>query len=56
MRMPQGWFIDTNGDLQPHSDPTFHDKEHYIKLTKNLYGCKLAARNWFKYLTHGLLS
>lgn len=56
MRMPQGWFIDTNGDLQPHSDPTFHDKEHYIKLKKNLYGCKQAARNWFKYLTHGLLS
>jgi hypothetical protein len=32
------------------------DRTHYIKLNRNLYGCKQAARNWFKRLTQGLLS
>lgn len=56
MRMPQGWFIDEHGILQPHSDPKFHDREHFILMKKNLYGCKQAAHNWFKYLTSGFLS
>jgi hypothetical protein len=56
MRMPQGWFVDDQGILQPHPDPKYHDRNHFIQLKKNLYGCKQAARNWFKYLTSGLLS
>jgi hypothetical protein len=56
MHMPQGWFIDDTGALRPHSDPKYNDKDHFIQLKKNLYGCKQAARNWFKYLTSGLLS
>jgi hypothetical protein len=39
MRMPQGWHADSNGNIRPHSDPTYNDKSHYIKLKKNLYGC-----------------
>ncbi len=38
-----------------HPDPTYNDKTHYIKLQRNLYGCKQAAPNWFKHLTQGLL-
>jgi hypothetical protein len=55
MCMPQGWYLDETGLLQQHHDPKFHDKDHFIKLKKNLYDCKQAARNWFKYLTTGLL-
>ncbi len=56
IQMPQGWFVDTNSILQLHSDPKFHDKDHFIKLKKNRYGCKQAACNWFQYLTSDLLS
>jgi len=40
MRLPQGWYIAADGTLQPHSDPKYNDTTHYIKLNKNLYGCK----------------
>jgi hypothetical protein len=55
MRLPQGWFLSPNGELTQHSDPKFHDTSHHIKLLKNLYGCKQAARNWFQFLKQGLL-
>jgi hypothetical protein len=55
MKLPQGWYVDEHGQFVPHQDPTFNDRSHYIKLQKNLYGCKQAARNWFKHLTQGLL-
>ena len=56
MRMPQGWHADSNGNIRPHSDPTYNDKSHYIKLKKILYGCRQAARNWYEYLKKGLLA
>jgi hypothetical protein len=56
MRMPQGWFLDLTGQLQQHQDPKFNDKEHYIKLKRNLYGCKQAARNWYHHLNQGILA
>jgi len=30
--------------------------KHFIKLKRNLYGCHQATRNWFTYLTKGLLA
>jgi hypothetical protein len=56
MRIPQGWYIDKDGKLQPHPDSKHNDTHHYIKLRKNLYGCKQAARNWFQHLNLGLQS
>jgi hypothetical protein len=56
MRLPQGWHLDNDGRLQPHSDPTHNDNSHFIQLRRNLYGCKQAARNWFQHLNQGLLS
>lgn len=56
MRLPQGWYADNNGILHQHSDPKFHDTKHFIQLQHNLYGCKQAARNWFRHLTQGLLA
>jgi hypothetical protein len=55
IKISQGWYIDTKGDLQQHSDPKYNDSTHYLKLKRNLYGCKQAARNWFKHLTKGLI-
>jgi hypothetical protein len=55
MRMPQGWTIDEHDNLVQHPDPTIHDRHHFIQLRRNLYGCKQAARNCFKYLTQGLI-
>jgi hypothetical protein len=55
MRLPQGWYIDSDGHFVQHSDPTYNNKTHYIKLQRNLYGCKQAAHNWFKHRTQGLL-
>jgi hypothetical protein len=40
MRMPQGWFVSPEGNFQAHSDPKFQDTQHFIRLKKNLYGCK----------------
>jgi len=55
MRVPQGWYVDSTGKLAQHRDSKFQDKDHYLKLKKNLYGCKQAAHNWFKKLSEGLL-
>jgi hypothetical protein len=55
MGLPQDWHINAEGAFVQHPDPTFNDKSHFIKLQCNLYGCKQAARNWFKHLTQGLL-
>jgi hypothetical protein len=55
MKVPQGWYVNSAGDLLPHDDPRFNDTSHYFRLKRNLYGCKQAARNWFKHLTAGLL-
>jgi hypothetical protein len=38
MRIPQGWYLDKDGKLQPHPDSKHNDTHHYIKLRKNLYG------------------
>jgi hypothetical protein len=57
MRIPQGWFYDaTSQQLQPKSDdPRFFDREHFIRLKRNLYGVRQAARNWYLHLQKGLL-
>jgi hypothetical protein len=55
MKVPQGWYIDDSGTLVQHSDPTHNDGSHFLQLKRNLYGCKQAARNWFRHLTQGLL-
>jgi hypothetical protein len=54
MIVPQGWFVQDDGQLQQHPDPKFNDTKHYLHLKKNIYGCKQAARNWFKLLSEGL--
>jgi hypothetical protein len=56
MRVPQGWYVTSDGDLAQHENPKFNDTTHYLKLKCNLYGCKQAARNWYKHLTTGLLN
>jgi hypothetical protein len=54
MRVPQGWHV-VNGHLQQHPNSKFNETAHYMKLKRNLYGCKQAVHNWFKHLTKGLL-
>jgi hypothetical protein len=54
MKVLQGWFIDSKGHLQQHEDPKYQDTTHYLGLKKNLYGCKQAARNWFRHLADEL--
>jgi len=56
MRLPQGFYVSSDGHLQQHTDPTYNDRTHFIKLKYNLYGCKQAARNWFAHLNKGLIS
>jgi hypothetical protein len=56
MQLPQGWHLDTTGQLQPHPDPKYNDTSHFVLLRRNLYGCKQAARNRFQHLNQGLLS
>jgi len=56
MRLPQGFYVAPDNTLQQHSDPTYHDRSHFIKLKRNLYGCKQAARNWFAHLNKGLIA
>jgi hypothetical protein len=53
MQMPQGWYLDQDGNLLQHTGPTFHERDHYIQLKCNLYGCKQVAHNWFCHLTYG---
>jgi hypothetical protein len=43
MRIPQGWYATSEGMLAQHADPKFNDTAHYMKLRRNLYGCKQAA-------------
>lgn len=50
IRIPEGWFV-CLGFLHQHENP----KHHYMKLKRNLYGCKQAARDWFEHLTKGLI-
>ena len=54
MRVPQGWFVHEDGQLHQHPDPKSNDTKNYLRLKKNMYGCKQAARNWFKLLSEGL--
>ncbi len=48
MKVPQGWYVNSTGELAQHNDPTYNDTSYYLKLKRNLYGCKQAARNWLK--------
>jgi hypothetical protein len=54
MQIPQGWYVKED-NLYQHSNPKHNDTTHYMRLKRNLYGCKQAARNWFQHLTKGLL-
>ena len=45
LHIPRGFYVNQSGQVVQHADPTFSDKANYIKLAKNLYGCKQAARN-----------
>lgn len=53
--IPRGWHVDASGNLQQHHNVMYNDRSHYIHLKRNLYGCKQAARNWFRNLTQGLI-
>jgi hypothetical protein len=53
MRIPQGWHV-KDMKLTQHENPKFNDMTHYMKLKRNLHGCKQGAHNWFKHLTKGL--
>lgn len=44
MWMPQGWCANSTGTLCPHSDPTYHDRDHYIKLKKNIYWLQTSSQ------------
>jgi hypothetical protein len=54
LKIPQGWFV-KDGTLYQHENPKFNDTHYFMKLKRNLYGCKQAARNWFLHLTQSLL-
>ena len=45
MKIPQGWYVDDTNTLRKHEDPKHRDTQNYIKLLRNLYGCKQGARN-----------
>jgi hypothetical protein len=57
MKIPQGWYYNTDSNtLEQHpDDPKANDHDHFIRLKRNLYGCKQAARNWYLHLKTGLL-
>ena len=46
LKIPQGWYVDAENNLQKHEDAKHRDRDHYIQLLRNLYGCKQGARNW----------
>jgi len=51
MKVPQGWFYcPTEKKLRQFADPKHTDPSYFIKLKKNLYGCKQAAFNWYQHL------
>jgi hypothetical protein len=54
MRIPQRWYVGPDGKLAQHNNPKHNSCTHYLRLKKNLYGCKQTARNWFKKLSEGL--
>jgi len=56
MKIPQGWYVGSDRKLKQHEDPKHMDKSRFIKLFRNLYGYKQAARNWFTHLNNGLLA
>jgi hypothetical protein len=56
MKIPQGWYVNSDGYLVQHENPKYNDTQHYLKLKCNLYGCKQAAQNWYKHLSEGLLA
>ena len=40
--------------MERHSDSKYKDSTHFIKLLRNLYGCKQATCNQWKQLSYGL--
>ena len=56
LKIPQGWYVDEHNTLQKHPDAKHRDRDNYIQLLRNLYGCKQGARNWWKHLSKGLIS
>ena len=58
MRIPEGWRVDpSTGRLaQVQGDPKFKDKSNCIKLKKNLYGICQASKNFYDYLSDGLIA
>jgi hypothetical protein len=57
MRIPPGWRYEPSVQqlVQNASKPRSVDKDHFIRLKRNLYGVKQAARNWYLHLQKGLL-
>lgn len=55
VKIPQGCYISSAGDQEQHTDTCHNDTSHYLKLKCNLYGCRQAAKNWFKHLTAGII-
>jgi hypothetical protein len=56
MRLPQGWYIAADNTLQRHKDPRHNASTHYIRLKRNLYGCRQAAHNWYQHLRRGIIA
>ena len=56
LKIPQGWYVDEHNNLQKHADAKHRDRDNYIQLLRNLYGCKQGARNWWKHLSKGLIA
>jgi hypothetical protein len=56
MKIPQGWYFDTEANsIKQSDDPFYVDHHNFSRLRRNLYGCKQAARNWYLHLKEGLI-